>query len=122
MNELIEEMSDEVSNTKQKDKESDKGSKACIDSKKKKVTTLATKCLLMLKELKINLHEMKDNLADESQWHAALEQMSMVQLQINRQRPIGRRRGVKRWHVPVVQLMCELLVGLHHVGRLQCKT
>jgi hypothetical protein len=64
----------------------------------------------MLKELKSNLHEMKDNLADESQRHAALEQMSMVQLQINRQRPIGRRGGAKRWHVPVVQLICELLL------------
>jgi hypothetical protein len=42
-----------------------------------------------LKGLKSNLRELKNKLADESQKYAALEQMSMVQLQIKRQRQIG---------------------------------
>ncbi len=103
-------MSDEVSDAKKKTQRAIKKTRHA-KAEKKKVTTLATKRLLMLKELKSNLHELKDKLADESQKRAALEQMSIVQLQIKRQRKIGCRGGSGSWPVPVVQLICELLVN-----------
>ncbi len=74
-------------------------------TEKKKITTLATKRLSMLKELKSNIHELKDKLADESQQCAALEQMSMVQPQIKRQQTIGCQGGARSWPDPVVTLI-----------------
>jgi hypothetical protein len=88
MNKMIDEMSDEVSDAKKKTQIAIKKTQHA-KAEKRKVTTLATKHLLTLKELKSNLHDLKDKLADESQKHATLEQMSMVQLQIKRQRQIG---------------------------------
>ena len=110
MNKWIEEMSDEVSDAKQITMKVLKEAKYAL-TEKKKITTLATKHLWMLKELKSNIHELKDELADESQQCAALEQISMVQLQIKRQRTIGYQGGAGSWFVPVVQLICELLVN-----------
>ena len=78
MNTWMEEMSDEVSDVK-KTKKALKKAKHDALTEKKKITTLGIKCLLMLNELKSNIHELKDKLADKSQQCAALEQMSMVQ-------------------------------------------
>ena len=75
-------------------------------TEKKKITTLATKHLLMLKELKSNTHELKDKLADKSPQCAALAQMSMVQLHIKRQRTIGCWGGAGSWPV-LITVYCN---------------
>ena len=53
----------------------------------------------------------KDKLADESHQRAALEQMRTIQLEIKKERPVGRRGGAKRWPVHTLLLICKMLVN-----------
>ena len=54
---------------------------------------------------------LKSDLIEESQQRAALERMRTIQLEIKKERPVGRRGGAKRWPVDIVLLICEMLVN-----------
>ena len=79
-----------------------------------KVKTVAAKRLDLLKHLKLDLDEAKDNLAEESHQREALERMQTIQIEIKKERLVGRRGGAKRWPVHIVLLICELLVNGTH--------
>ena len=76
--------------------------------------SIASKRLDLLKSLKVKLGEARDDLADESRQREALERMRIIQLEIKRERTIGRRGGAKRWPDHIVLLICELLVNGTH--------
>ena len=69
-----------------------------------------------LKSLKVSLNEAKDDLLDESHQRAALERMHTIHIEINKERPIGRGGGGKRWSVHIVMLICEMLVNGNHLS------
>ena len=75
---------------------------------------LALKRIALLKSLKLNLDEAQDKLAEESHQCEALEKMRTIQLDIKRERPVGRPGSAKRWSVHIVLLICELLVNGTH--------
>ena len=79
-------------------------------SAKSKLATVASKRLDLLKDLKQQLRNAKDDLADESHKRASLERLQQIQVQIKRERPVGRKGGAARWPVHIVLLICELLV------------
>ena len=41
----------------------------------------------------------------------ALERMRTIQMDIKRERQVGRRGGSGKWMVPIIILICELLVS-----------
>ena len=79
-----------------------------------KVKTVAAKRLDLLKSLKIDLDEAKENLAEESHQREALERMRTIQIEIKKERPVGRGGGAKIWPVHIFLLICELLVNGTH--------
>ena len=71
---------------------------------KSKLETVASKRLDLLKDLKQQLRNAKDDLADESHQRASLERLQQIQVQIKRERPVGRKRRscqVAGTHSPV---------------------
>ena len=68
--------------------------------------SIASKRLDLPKSLKLELGEAKDDLADESRQREALEQMNAIQLEIKRERKVGRRGGAKIWPVHIVLFIC----------------
>jgi hypothetical protein len=76
--------------------------------------SLALNRLELLKSLKLSLDEAKDELAEESHQREALERMRTIQIEIKRERPVGRAGGAKKWLVHIVLLICELLVNGTH--------
>jgi len=98
-------------------KEEQKAAKREVKAKQTQlsnVRSIASKRLELLKSLKVKLGEARDDLADESRQREALERMRTIQLEIKRERTIGRRGGAKRWPVHIVLLICELLVNGTH--------
>ena len=79
-----------------------------------KVNTVAAKRLDYLKSLKVSLNKAKEYLVDESHQRATLERMRKINIEIKKERPIGRRGDVKRWSVQIVLLVCEMLVNGTH--------
>ena len=78
---------------------------------KSRASKLASRRLALLREMKVALNECSDELAAESQSRNTLERMQTIQLQIKRERAVGRRGGGSKWPVHIVLLICELLVA-----------
>ena len=76
-----------------------------------KLNTIAVRRLELLNNMKDRLDEVKLDLVEELQQRAALERMCTIQLEINKERPVGRRGGAKRRPVHIVLLICEMLVN-----------
>ena len=72
----------------------------------KKANNVAVKRLDLLKSLKTSLNATKDEIADESHARASLERMRTIQIEIKKERPLGRPGGSKRWLVHIVLLIC----------------
>ena len=62
--------------------------------------------------MKQQLRDTKDDLAEESHKRASLKKLRQIQVQIKRERQIGRKDGAARWPVRIVILVCELLVRI----------
>ena len=62
---------------------------------KLKSDSAAEKRLHLLTALKVKLAEARNNLADESHQRSGLEKMQKLQLEIKRERPVGRQCGSK---------------------------
>ena len=88
-----------------------KGAAKSTQTKLDKEKTVASNRLNLLKSLKVRLDEAKDDLVHESKSRYALERMRTIQIEIKKERPIGRRGGAKQWPVHIVLLICELLVN-----------
>ena len=110
VNEWADELGEELSSARQAARSAAKAERAAI-SAKSKAQSVSAKRLAALGDLKSRLAEAQDNLANESQRRHALEQMSSIQLQIKRERPVGRRGGSSKWPAHVVLLICEQLVN-----------
>ena len=106
----LDEMNDELSEAKFATKQALRDKKDAMAARKY-ANSVATKRMAMLKDLKIHVNELSNNLADESQQRANLERMSSIKLEIKRQRGVGRKGGSGKWPVKVVLLICELLVN-----------
>lgn len=90
-----------------------------------KKNSVAEQRLVLLKDMKVQLGELKDELSEESHARASverqlveetklrekLERMKTIWMHIKREKPIGRKGGAARWPVHVVLLICELLVN-----------
>ena len=50
-------------------------------------------------------------LLDECHQREALERMHTIQMDIKRERQVGRCGGSGKWTVPIIILICELLVN-----------
>ena len=94
---MVEELSDtkRVTNTAMR--------KACDDTK------LAANRLTKLKELKTQVKEVKDDLADKSHLHENLEKMGIIRWEIKKEPLIGRCGGQSHWPFHICMLVCELL-------------
>ena len=62
-----------------------------------------------LKELKTQVKEVKDDLADESHLRENLEKMGIILREIKKDRLIGRCGGQSHWQLHICMLVCELL-------------
>ena len=105
LNECVEELHVELSEAKSRVKEARKDA-ASHQTNPNKANTVAVKRLELLKSLKTSLNATKDELADESHACAALERMRTIQIEIKKERPVGRPGGSKRWPVHIVLLIC----------------
>lgn len=90
-----------------------------------KASSVASKRLQLLKDMKSQLGTLKDELAEESHSRSSaegqlveeaklrgkLERMITIRKQIKREKPVGRKGGAASWPVHVVLLICELLVN-----------
>ena len=103
MHDWLMEMSDEVKDAKEDAKEA--------MGKASKSTTLASNRLRLLKELKVQVSDLKDDLVEESKMRQSLEKMKDIRLQIKRERKVGRKGGASQWPVHIVMLICELLTN-----------
>ena len=106
----VAELQDQITVELKRTKDAQKDTKAA-KSAKLKAEVLSSNRLSLLKNIRLQVHELKDQLADESKQRYALERLQTIQLQIKKERPIGRRGGASRWPVHVVLLICELLVN-----------
>ena len=71
-------------------------------------TKLASNRLTKLKELKTQVKEVEDDLADESHLHKNLEKMVIFRREIKKERLIGRCGGQSHWLLHICMLVCEL--------------
>ena len=76
-----------------------------------KEITLSNKRISLLQDLKLQLSATKEDLADESRQRYTLERMRTIQLEIKKERSVGRQGGAGRWPVHIVLLICEMLVN-----------
>ena len=109
----IDELHAELSDAKLAEKEA-KNSMKLEHRKLSKVKTVASKRLEYLKSLRVSLNEAKEDLVDEYHQQEALERMYTIHIDINKERPIGRRDSGKRWPVQNFLLICEMLVNGTH--------
>ena len=75
-----------------------------------KPDSAAERRLHLLTALKVKLAEAQDNLADKSHQRAGLKKMQQLQLEIKRERPVGRQGGSSKWPVHIVLLICDIIV------------
>ena len=106
----LKDMAEEVKDAKRETKQALKDRKEALEANEF-ITSVSSKRLALLKDLKIRVNELRDDLADESHQRAALERLSSIKLEIKRERAIGRKGGSDRWPVRIVLLICELLVN-----------
>ena len=106
----LKDMAEEVKDSKRETKKALKDRKEALAANEF-ITSVSSKRLALLKDLKIRVNELRDDLADESHQRAALERLSSIKLEIKRERVIGRKGGSARWPVRIVLLICELLVN-----------
>ena len=78
---------------------------------KVKSESVAEKQLCLLTDLKVNLYEAQDNLADESHQRVGLEKIQKIQLATNRKRTVGQHVGSSKWPVHIVFLICDIIVN-----------
>ena len=78
---------------------------------KMKSESIAEKRICLLTDLKTNLDEAQDNLSDESQQSVGLQKLKKIQLDIKRERTVGRHGGSSKLSLHIVLLICELLVN-----------
>ena len=70
-----------------------------------KLTSVACTQLALLKDLNLRLSESTDMLFDECHKREALERMCTIQMEINRERQVGRRGASGKWTVCIVLLI-----------------
>ena len=97
LNKMAEEVSDEKRVTKMAIR------KARDDTK------LAANHITKLKELKTQVKEVKNDLADELHLHENLKKMGIILREIKKERLIGRCGGQSHWQLHICMLVCELL-------------
>ena len=95
MYEWVDKLHVEISESKSRVKEARKDA-ASHRKKLNKANNVAVKRLDLLKNLKSSLNAPKDELADDSHARAALERMRTIQINIKKERPVGRPGGSKR--------------------------
>ena len=78
---------------------------------KVKSGAVAERRLSLLTDLKFDQDDAQDNLADESHNKVGLEKMQRMQLDIKRERTVGRQDDSFKWTVDIVLLICDLLVN-----------
>ena len=110
MEEYVAELQDQITDEVKRAKDAQKDFKVA-KSNQLKAESVSSKRYALLKDMRLQVHELKDQLADESKQRYALERLQTIQLQIKKERPIGRQGGASRWPVHVVLLICELLVN-----------
>ena len=76
-----------------------------------KSDSAAERRLRLLTDIKVNIYEARDNLAEESHQRVGLEKMETIQLAIKRERTLGRHGGSYNWPVHIVLFIFELLVN-----------
>ena len=76
-----------------------------------KVTSIACTRLALLKDLNLILAETTDMLLGECHQWEVLERMHTIQLEIKRERQVGRCGSSWKWTVHIVLLICEPLVN-----------
>ena len=118
--EWVDELHVELSEAKSRLKEVRKDA-ASHRTKLDKNNTVAVKRLDLLKSLKTSLNATKDELADGSHARPALERMRTIQIEIKKERPVGRLGGSKRWLVHIVLLICKILVNGTHPTAMPAK-
>ena len=110
VNEWAEELGEELSVARRSARSAAKSERAALDAKSK-AQSVASNRQAELSSLKSQLSEAQDELADESKRRYALEKISSIQLEIKRQRQVGRRGGGSKWPAHIVLLICEQLVN-----------
>ena len=86
------------------EKEAQKTAKKEVKSQQTQLSnarSIASKQLVLLNSLKLELRKARDDLADESHQRDAMERMNTIQLEIKRERKVGRRDGAKKWPVHI---------------------
>ena len=111
--EWVDELYVELSEAKSRVKEAQKDN-TYHQTKLNKANTVAVKRLDLSKSFKTSLNSTKDELADESHARASLERMRTIQIEIKKERPLGRTGGLKRWLMYIFLLICEMLVNGTH--------
>ena len=69
-------------------------------------TKFAANRLTKLKELKTQVKEVKDYLADESHIRENLEKMRIIRREIKKERLIGRCGGQSHWPLQIFMFVC----------------
>jgi len=67
--------------------------------------------LPLLKDLKTQVEELKDELEDESHQRTTFKIMATIRLKIKHKTAFSRRNGSEKWHVHIVLLICDLLTN-----------
>ena len=75
-------------------------------------TKLAANCLTKLKELKTQVKEVKDDLADESHLRKNLEKTGIIRREIKKERLIGHCGGQSNQSLYICMIVCELLCNV----------
>ena len=101
MDEWLKNMSEEVSDAKRVTNMAMR--KAHDDTK------LAVNRLTKLKDLKTQVKEVNDDLADDSHLRENLERMGIIRRDIKKERLIGRCGGQSHWRLHIFMIVCELL-------------
>ena len=91
------EMADELADAKLKARNDVKAAKKAVRSAKKIAADLTERRLDQLKDLKVRVGELQDDLAEESQQCAALLKLSNILLEIKREQQVGRQGGSAKW-------------------------
>ena len=78
---------------------------------KVKSKSISEKKLRLLTDIRVKIDEARDNLADEYHHRVRLEKMQKIQLDIKRERTVGRQDDSFKWPIDIVLLICDLLVN-----------
>ena len=106
MNEWVDELHADINERKMAVKVSGIEEKSAND-KLDKVTSIACTQLTLLKDINPRLAETTDMILDECQQREDIERMRTIQLEIKRERQVGRRGGSGKWPVHNVLLICD---------------